>query len=140
VTQRRACAFFILGTCAPLVVAAPRHGRRGGWWLMAAIMDKLGEQLRAPAGKFILSLLGRFVLTRATRSRRLRSWGVSRGGHVSTSALRIGGVAGVIGTSGEALSKNVANGGKTVGGLMSRVMVNMRQVGQVGGLIGDVTR
>jgi hypothetical protein len=102
-------------------------------------VDKLWKQLGSATSEILLSLFSRSVLAWTTRSGRLR--GRRKSGRSQRSSGASGWVQrlrGVLSMTGEALTKYIADGRKSVVGLVSRNMVDVRGARQVGWLVGDM--
>jgi hypothetical protein len=111
---------------------------------MSAIVDKLGEKLCSPASEVLLGLLSRSVLTATARR-----WGLGRRRRVTgrcqrparagaTGVKRLRGRS-IVGMRRKTLAKDIADRWQSVGRLVSRNVVDMRSIRQVGRLVGDMS-
>lgn len=111
---------------------------------MSAIVDKLGEKLCSPASEVLLSFLSRSVLTATARRWSLgrRRWVTgrcqrpARAGATGVKRLRR---RSIVGVCRKPLAKDITDGWQSVGRLVSRNVVDMRSIRQVGWLVGDMS-
>jgi hypothetical protein len=111
---------------------------------MSAIVDKLGEKLCSSASEVLLGLLGRSILTATARR-----WGLGRRRRVTRRCQRPARVVitrvkrlrrrSIVGMRRKPLTKDIADRWQSVGCWISRNVVDMRSVGQVRWLVGDVS-